>query len=41
MLANRFYVGQLPLGKRGTAGWIKGTHAPIVPVELSETVGVV
>ena len=38
MLANRFYVGELPLGKRGAAGWLKGAHEPLVPIELFERV---
>src|SRR5438094_525628 len=28
MLANRFFVGELPIGKRGMAGWLEGAHAP-------------
>jgi site-specific DNA recombinase len=38
MLANRFYVGELPLGKRGSAGWLPAAHAPIVPLEVFEQV---
>jgi hypothetical protein len=37
-LQNRFYIGELPMGKRAAAGWIKGAHEPIVPVELFEAV---
>ena len=38
MLASRFYVGELPIGKRGAAGWSKGAHEPLVPVGLFEAV---
>ena len=38
ILANRFYVGELPIGKRGAAGWLKGAHDPLVPVDVFETV---
>ncbi len=38
MLANRFYVGELPIGKRGKDGWVKAAHEPFVPLELFETV---
>jgi len=38
ILANRFYVGELPMGKRGAAGWLKGAHDPLVPVEVFEAV---
>jgi hypothetical protein len=37
-LGNRFYVGELPIGKRGVGGWHKGAHEPLVPIELFETV---
>jgi Recombinase len=38
ILANRFYVGELPIGKRGAGGWIKGAHEPLVPVVIFEAV---
>jgi hypothetical protein len=38
ILQNRFYVGELPLGKRGSGGWIKDAHDPIVPAELFDQV---
>ena len=38
MLANRFYVGELPMGKRGAAGWLKGAHDPLVPIEVFDAV---
>jgi hypothetical protein len=41
VLANRFYVGELPIGKRGAGGWVKGAQGPLVPVELFEAVIVV
>jgi site-specific DNA recombinase len=34
ILANRFYVGELPVGKRGAEGWMPGVHEPIVPLDL-------
>jgi site-specific DNA recombinase len=34
MLQNRFYVGELPIGKRGKDGWLPGAHGPVVPPEL-------
>lgn len=33
MLQNRFYIAELP---DGNAGWIKGKHKPLVPLELFE-----
>jgi hypothetical protein len=30
ILLNRFYVGELPMGKRGAGGWLKGVHSLIV-----------
>jgi site-specific DNA recombinase len=38
ILVNRFYVGELPMGKRGADGWLKGAHDPLVPVELFDAV---
>ena len=38
MLANRFYVGELPLGKRGKDGWVKAAHPPFVSAELFDAV---
>ena len=38
MLSNRFYVGELTIGKRGSGGWLKAAHAPLVPVDLFEAV---
>jgi site-specific DNA recombinase len=38
MLANRFYVGELPIGKRGAGGWVRGAHEPLVPLALFEAV---
>src|SRR6185369_4872130 len=34
ILSNRFYAGELPMGKRGAAGWLAVAHDAIVPVEL-------
>jgi site-specific DNA recombinase len=34
ILTNRFYLGQLPEGKRGKGGWIEGMHQPMTPQEL-------
>lgn len=36
ILANRFYVGELPVGKRGKDGWIEARHEAIVPLDLFE-----
>lgn len=38
ILANRFYVGELPIGHRGKDGWLPARHEPIVPVDLFERV---
>ncbi len=38
ILESRFYVGELPIGKRGKDGWLPAKHAPIVPPELFEAV---
>lgn len=38
ILANRFYLGELPIGKRGSGGWLPGAHTAVVPVELFEAV---
>ena len=38
MLANRFYVGELPLGKRGAGGWLEGRARADRPVDLFEAV---
>lgn len=34
ILQNRFYVGELPAGKRGKDGWLPGAHQPIVAPSL-------
>jgi site-specific DNA recombinase len=34
ILTNRFYLGELPKGKRGKGGWEKAAHEPMVPEEL-------
>jgi site-specific DNA recombinase len=37
-LINRFYVGELPIGKRGVGGWMKGAHASLIQNDLFESV---
>jgi site-specific DNA recombinase len=38
MLASRFYVSELPIGKRGKDGWVQAAHRTFVPLELFEAV---
>jgi site-specific DNA recombinase len=34
ILTNRFYLGELPRGKRGKEGWQKAAHEAMIPQEL-------
>jgi site-specific DNA recombinase len=38
ILANRFYVGELPMCKRGSVGWLKDAHEPLIPVDRFDPV---
>lgn len=38
ILQNRFYVGEIPIGKRGREGWLTGAHDPLVPLEMFDQV---
>ena len=38
ILQNRFYVGELPIGKRGSAGWLQGAHEPLISPDLFDAV---